>query len=92
LLALALSSFVDASMAADLIGLVLDRDGQPRQGVQVTLTPPPDGKLEPKATSDLRGKFLIRGLRPGDYEMKCGNHAAVLVRIGEGVNELNCRV
>lgn len=86
--ALALLSFAGNVLAADLIGVVRSDSG-PRAGVSVTLQ---DGGQDFRtAKSDGAGRFVIRNLPPGEYDMKCGAQSPVRVRINDGLNQINCR-
>jgi hypothetical protein len=87
--ALVLLPFVDSVLAADLIGVVRSDRG-PRAGVPVTLEDA--GREVGTATSDGAGRYVIRNLPPGEYNMKCGTESPpVRVRINDGLNQINCR-
>ncbi len=86
--ALTLVSFAGNVLAADLIGAVL-RGGGPLPGASVKLQY--EGTDAGSTTSDGAGRFVIRNLRPGVYEMRCGDLPVVRVRINEGLNEINCQ-
>jgi hypothetical protein len=86
---LALLSIAGNAMAADLIGTVL-QGSAPLANVSVKLKY--DGADAGSATSDAAGRFIIRNLRPGVYEMQCGDKTALKVRISDGLNEINCQV
>ena len=85
---LVLLSFAGNVLAADLIGVVR-RDGGPRTGVSVKLQVA--GRDVGSATSDGAGRYVIRNLPPGEYDMKCGTEVPVRVRINDGLNQSNCR-
>ena len=70
--------------AADVIGTVL-QGHQRVAGVTVSL-----GQFA--AVSDASGRFVIRSIRPGTYNLKCGQANPVTVRIMDGLNEVSCRV
>jgi carboxypeptidase family protein len=86
--ALVLLSFAGNVLAADLIGVVRS-DGGSLPGVSVTLQVA--GKDVGRATSDGVGRYVIRNLPPGEYDMKCGTESPVRVRINDGLNQINCR-
>jgi hypothetical protein len=86
--ALTLLSVAGNVLAADLIGVVL-RGGAPSPGTSVNLQYK-DADAG-KTTSDGAGRFVIRNLRPGVYKMRCGEGPVVLVRINDGLNEINCQ-
>jgi hypothetical protein len=86
---LTLMSFAGNVLAADLIGVVLLRGGGPLPGASVKLQY--EGKDAGSTTSDGAGRFVIRNLRPGVYEMSCGDSQVVRVRINDGLNEINCQ-
>lgn len=71
------------AIAADLIGTVF-RGNQPAPGVTVSLD-------NIGAVSDGNGRFVIRNLRPGDYELRCGKSAPIRVTIRDGLNEVSCQ-
>ncbi len=84
-----LASFSAHALGADLIGVVLDGKNNPLQASPITLQAA--GTEVARAKSDTVGRFIIRNLRPGVYQMRCGNRQAVSVRIMDGLNEINCR-
>jgi hypothetical protein len=74
---------VHSAAAADLLGVVS------QNGV-----PLPDARVELQgagsATTDAAGRFLIRNIRPGIYDLRCGRSPAMRVRIRDGLNQINC--
>jgi hypothetical protein len=75
-------------LAADLIGAVL-RGNAPAPATPVKLFF--QGKEAGSATTDAAGRFVIRNLRPGVYDMRCGDRPAVRVQINDDLNEINCQ-
>ena len=86
--ALALLSFHGNALAADLIGVVM-RGGSPLPDAAVELRY--DGKEAGSARSSAAGRFVIRNVRPGTYEMKCGDGPVVRIQIADGLNQANCQ-
>jgi hypothetical protein len=41
------------------------------------------------ARSDQDGRFLIRNIRPGSYQLNCGKDTAT-VSVRDGLNQFNC--
>jgi hypothetical protein len=78
-----LAAIPAAALAADLVGIVT-ANGKPLADAKVSLS---DGS---SATGDKVGRFLIRNIRPGIYDLQCGNKAPVRIRINEGMNQINC--
>jgi hypothetical protein len=50
-------------------GRVLGPDHRPVKGASITLTKMPDGQKKVSARSNDEGKFELKGLRPGSYEL-----------------------
>jgi hypothetical protein len=73
------------ALAADVVGVVT-RDGKPLPGAEVVLSA--DGKGF-TARSDQDGRFLIRNIRPGSYQLNCGKDTAT-VSVRDGLNQFNC--
>jgi hypothetical protein len=72
-----------ASIAAEVVGTVLPGNS-PVADVAVSL-----GQFT--ARSDAVGRFLIRNVPPGGYQLKCGNSAPLQVQIRDGLNQVKCR-
>lgn len=86
--ALFLLSWHGNVLAADLMGVVL-RAGSPLPDASVLLRY--DGKEAGGARSNAAGRFVIRNVRPGTYEMKCGDGPVVRIQIADGLNQANCQ-
>lgn len=86
--ALFLLSFHGNAHAADLIGVVL-RGGSPLPDAPVELRH--GGAAAGSAKSSAAGRFVIRNVRPGTYEMKCGDGPVVRIQIADGLNQANCQ-
>jgi hypothetical protein len=86
--ALLLLSFHGSALAADLIGVVL-RGGNPLPNTTVELRY--DGAVAGSAKSSAAGRFVIRNVRPGTYEMKCGDGPVVRIQVADGLNQANCQ-
>ena len=41
--------------------------------------------------SDDSGRFVIRNVRPGRYDLKCGDAKPVQVQISDGLNQVTCK-
>jgi hypothetical protein len=76
------------ALAADLIGTV-SRSGAPVKDAPVILKY--EGSDAGSTKSDATGRFVIRNLRPGVYELHCGDRPAVKVKINDGPNQINCQ-
>jgi Carboxypeptidase regulatory-like domain len=86
---LVLLFFAGNVLAADLIGVVRS-DGGP--GARVLVTLQQAGRdVVGKAKSDDAGRYVIRNVPPGEYDMTCGKESPVRVRINDGLNQINCR-
>ena len=55
-----------------ITGRVLGPDQRPAAGVVISLVKMPEGQEKVSATSDAEGKFELKPLRPGNYELKAG--------------------
>lgn len=86
--ALSLLAFHGNALAADLIGVVL-RGGSPLPNASVELRY--GGTTAGSAKSSAAGRFVIRNVRPGTYEMKCGDGPVVRIQIADGLNQANCQ-
>ena len=71
LTALAVAMFVLSTaswaLCADVVGTVSDVQGNPVQGVQITVQTPA-GNVVAKAVTSTNGKYQIVGLNPGTYD------------------------
>jgi hypothetical protein len=85
---LALLLFAGEAQAADLIGTVLHGSG-PMRSVPVTLRA--GDRDVASATTDDAGRYVIRSLRPGVYDLQCGSRPAVRVRVNDGLNQIDCQ-
>jgi len=72
-----------SSIAAEVVGTVL-RGNSAVANVAVSL-----GQFTSK--SDTVGRFLIRNVPPGGYQLKCGNSAPLQVQIRDGLNQVRCQ-
>lgn len=57
---------VTPAISEDLVGTVVDRDGNAVPGVKI-VTQAPDGQTTGTATSDAQGQYRIGGLDAGEY-------------------------
>jgi len=73
--------------AAGLVGVVR-RDSRPLAGVEVKLLN--NGRLVTDGRTDPSGRYLLRNLQPGVYDLQCGAASPFQVRIRDGVNQINC--
>lgn len=73
-----------AAMAAEVVGTVF-RGNSPAANLAISLV----GRFT--ATSDTSGRFLIRNVPPGAYQLKCGNAAPLQVQIRDGLNQVRCQ-
>ena len=87
-IALSLLSFHGNALAAELIGVVL-RGGSPLPNASVELRY--DGAVAGSAKSSAAGRFIIRNVRPGTYEIKCGDGPVVRIQIADGLNQASCQ-
>jgi Carboxypeptidase regulatory-like domain len=58
-----------AATAADIVGTVMDASGQAVNGSKVSAVDR-SGQTAGNATTDLQGRYVIGGLRPGQYDIK----------------------
>jgi Carboxypeptidase regulatory-like domain len=65
-LAMGISSF---AIAADIVGTVMDASGQAVNGSKVSAADQ-SGKIAGDAITDQQGRYVISGLRPGQYDIK----------------------
>ena len=65
-LAIGVGSF---AFAADIVGTVMDASGQGVNGSKVSAVDR-SGQTAGNATTDLQGRYVIGGLRPGQYDIK----------------------
>lgn len=65
-LVMSLGSF---AMAADIVGTVVDASGQAVNGSKVSAADR-SGQIAGDAITDQQGRYVISGLRPGQYDIK----------------------
>jgi hypothetical protein len=65
-LAMSIGSF---AFAADIVGTVMDASGQAVNGSKVSAADQ-RGQIAGNATTDQQGRYVISGLRPGQYDIK----------------------
>lgn len=57
------------AIAADIVGTVMDAGGQAVAGSKVSAADQ-SGQIAGDATTDQQGRYVISGLRPGQYDIK----------------------
>ena len=65
------------AFAADIVGTVMDASGQALNGSKVSAADQ-SGKVAGDAITDQQGRYVISGLRPGQYDIKLDPAAANL--------------
>jgi hypothetical protein len=83
---------VSHASAADLVGTVR-QGGQVVGGRTITLTPTgrPPSSSDKRATTDASGRYIIPGVVPGKYDIRCpGAQQPRPVTIDYGINQYNC--
>lgn len=79
----ATASLPGLALAADVVGTVF-RGNQAAPRVTAVL-----GEIG--TVSDGSGRFVIRNVRPGLYDLKCGDAKPVQVQISDGLNQVSCK-
>jgi hypothetical protein len=72
-------------LAAEIVGSVLRGNAPVGANVSVEL------KGVAVVRTDGSGRFVISNVRPGVYELRCGNGQPTQVRINDGVNRISCQ-
>lgn len=69
-----------------IYGKVLGPDRKPVHGASITMLKKPDNQRKVSARTDVDGKYEIKGLRPGSYELKASKSGA-----GEDTKKVSVR-
>ncbi len=83
--ALVFAALPSAVLAAEIVGSVLR--GNAPAGANVTV----ELKGVAVVKTDASGRFVISNVRPGVYELRCGNGQVTQVRINDGINRISCQ-
>lgn len=90
---LGLSPAAFSQQTAQIVGTVLDAQGNPVEGAEVVVQDPKTGNTLARATTNAKGEYKIYGLAPGRYNLRLnpmatgveGQTVAVTVGVEEGL-------
>lgn len=91
LLAVAIAGATNAATAAELYGIALKADGALSVGTHTKLKPLGSATEPLPARTDTDGRFHYADLRPGRYELTCGDGEPLSLILEAGRNVVECR-